>query len=127
MKSMKITLCGSTRFMDQYNEWNIKLTMAGHLVYSVARPSTSFVQGEGPKEQTLEPIEKRHLDLIHLAKIEESDAIFVIDPNYYIGESTQREIAWANLRGKLVFYLSRPQYYGLLGCEKPPSNDKGEA
>ncbi len=32
---MKITLCGSTKFKKEFEEWNIKLTMAGHIVYSV--------------------------------------------------------------------------------------------
>jgi len=105
---MKITLCGSTRFMKEYEEWNIKLTMAGHLVYSVARPSSMS------SSTPLAVDEKQHLDLIHLAKIEESDAIFIIDPNFYMGESTNRERAWAKLRDKKIFHLSKPQFHTLL-------------
>ena len=106
---MKITLCGSTRFMDQFNVWNRYLTKLGHIVYSVSMPTTSAEMRQPPEEI------KITLDLVHLAKIEESDAIVVItskrlpgeelDPfNTYIGESTAKEIQWANIRAKGVMF-----------------------
>ena len=95
----KITLCGSTRFMDLYHEANLKLTLAGHLVYSVA---TSV---KGDFEPTME--EKCKLDIVHLMKIDASDTILVItDKSGYAGESTTREIIYARARGKMVYYLN---------------------
>lgn len=95
---MKITLCGSTRFKSEYAKVNAQLTLAGHLVYSVAMWS---------HDERIEPTpaQKTTLDLVHLAKIEESDAIAVLNVGGYIGESTLREIEWALMRDKPVFWL----------------------
>ncbi len=107
---MKITLCGSTRFMPSFHEWNLRLTKAGHVVYSVAAATTDADRGSN-----LDPELKLVLDAVHIAKIEESDAVFVItapheviDRNVttapYVGDSTAREIYYASLRGKSVLY-----------------------
>lgn len=93
----KITLCGSTRFIDIFNYLNAELTLEGHLVYSVA------VDG---KTRDLSDEQKAILDAVHLNKINEADYIVVIDMNKYIGESTRKEIAYAKITGKNVFYLS---------------------
>src|SRR5216684_2250058 len=34
--TMRITLCGSTRFEPLFHEWNHKLALAGHTVYSLS-------------------------------------------------------------------------------------------
>lgn len=105
---MKITLCGSTRFMPSFHEWNLRLTKAGHLVYSVAAATT-----DADKDSNLNPEVKLVLDAVHIGKIEESDAIFVITCAHevvdnggtmapYVGESTAREVYYAQLRGKLI-------------------------
>jgi len=99
---MKITLCGSTRFMDLYHEANLRLSLAGHIVYSVA------ISVKGDWTPTMEA--KCALDIVHLRKIDESRAILVItDDTDYMGESTTREIYYAKARGKDVFVLSDPK------------------
>ena len=99
---MKITICGSLRFETEINYWHERLAFQGHTVYCmVVMPS----QKEGNKDWYT-PEQKMVLDLLHLSKIEESDAIFVVDVDGYIGESTKREIKWAEIRGKEVFYAS---------------------
>lgn len=95
---MRITLCGSTRFMDEFHKANVELTLQGHVVYSVA---TSVKGDFQPTEE-----QKQLLDLVHLKKIDNSDAIFVIDQDGYIGDSTRREILWAKLSNKKVIYQS---------------------
>lgn len=99
MKPKLITLCGSTKFRIAFEEWNVKLTMAGAVVLSIVIPSHAygFVWTEA---------EKQMLDKMHLAKIDLSDEIFVLDVGGYIGESTAREIAHAQATGKTVRYLS---------------------
>lgn len=101
---MKICLCGSTRFMPEYHEWNRRLSKAGHVVYSVA----AFEKGGDPLTED----EKETLDLVHLRKIQESELIFIITvivsaegdvSKPYIGDSTRREIKWAKLLGKPVY------------------------
>ncbi len=103
---MKICLCGSTRFMDQFHAANRQLTLAGHLVYSVATVST----GDHP-ELTMD--QKIALDAVHLSKIEESDAILIVgiqpDGSMYIGDSTRREMMYARLRGKPVYFYDADQ------------------
>lgn len=97
---MKITLCGSTRFKDEYIKASLELTKKGHLVYSVG----AF----GHSGDTLTNDEKELVDLVHLQKILNSDAVLVVgkDENGqpYIGNSTRREIAWARLLHKKIFY-----------------------
>lgn len=103
---MKITICGSLKFEKEIQEWHEKLAFAGHTVYSmVVLPSQ---KGNNKDWYTLD--EKETLDLLHLSKIEESDAIFVVDVNGYIGDSTRREIKWALMRAKPVFYMSQGDF-----------------
>ena len=97
---MIITLCGSLSFEREINEWNEKLTLAGYTVFSMAvMPSYK----ENTKDWYTKE-QKEILDLVHFSKIEESDAIVVVDPEGYIGKSTEREIKWAIVRDKAVYY-----------------------
>lgn len=103
---MRITLCGSTRFEAQFKEWNHKLAIAGHTVYSLslfAREATDIGK-EG--KITISEHEKVTLDLVHLDKILNSDAIVVIDVDGYTGFSTKREIEWARIQGKKVYWIT---------------------
>ena len=97
----RITLCGSTRFRDQFDFWNTHLTLAGNAVYSVAVDAHGEAREALPTER-----EKALLDEVHLLKIKNSDAIFVLDVDGYIGASTSREIDFAKSQGKDVYYLS---------------------
>ena len=49
---------------------------------------------------------KGGLDELHLKKIYESNAIFVLDVFGYVGKSTQGEIDYAKDNGKTIFYWS---------------------
>jgi len=106
---MRITLCGSTKFIDVFHDMNVKLTLRGHIVYSVA----TSVKGDFKPTS----VQKEQLDLIHFKKIDNSDAIYVLDVAGYVGESTRKEIMWAKLGGKKVFYhstsIDRLSEYGL--------------
>ena len=94
----RITLCGSTRFKDEYALWNKRLTLAGFIVYSVS--------GFGHAGDDFTPEEKEMLDQVHLTKIDLSHAIVVINPGDYIGKSTRNEINHAANTGKEIYYLS---------------------
>ena len=48
---------------------------------------------------------KKMLDGMHRQKIDMSDAIFVINVNGYIGESTKNEIEYAKSKNKEIIYL----------------------
>lgn len=96
----KITLCGSTKFKKAYMEWNALLTLQGNVVYSVSMWSHSDRINPTPEQKKL-------LDQVHFWKIDNSDEIFVLDVDGYIGESTRNEIYHAMNTGKNVRYLSR--------------------
>ena len=94
-----ITLCGSTRFKNEFMEAQKRLTLEGNVVITVGlygHSGDDVVWTEGVKDM---------LDRQHLAKIDLADEIFVINVGGYIGESTRSEIAYAEKTGKKVYYL----------------------
>jgi hypothetical protein len=48
--------------------------------------------------------QKAGLDALHLRKIDLADRVLVVNPGGYIGESTNREIAYARAGGKPVSF-----------------------
>ena len=101
-----ITLCGSTRFKDQFMEAQKKLTLEGNIVISVGLFGHSGDQEvwENMDEGTLTKT-KEMLDNMHKRKIDMADAIYVINVGGYIGSSTKSEIEYAIAHGKEVRYL----------------------
>ena len=94
-----ITLCGSTRFKEQFIKVQKELSLQGNIVISVG------LFGHTGDDEVWKPGVKEMLDDMHLRKIDMADEIFVINVNGYIGESTQREIAYAQQTGKAIKYL----------------------
>ena len=94
-----VTLCGSTRFKDEFMEAQKRLTLDGNIVISVGLFGHS-----GDDEVWTEGI-KEMLDDMHKRKIDMADAIYVINVGGYIGESTKSEIMYAIQHGKEVRYL----------------------
>ena len=94
-----ITLCGSTRFKDQFMEAQKRLTLEGNIVISVG------LFGHSGDEEVWTEGTKEMLDDMHRAKIDMADEIFVINVGRYIGESTRSEIEYAMANGKPVRYL----------------------
>jgi hypothetical protein len=90
-------LCGSTRFSEAFQRANLEETLAGRIVLSIGCDTKSD-QGLG-----LGPEVKAQLDALHLRKIDMADEILVLNVGGYIGESTSREVAYA--QGKRVRYL----------------------
>jgi hypothetical protein len=95
---MRITLCGSRKFEHRFHEWSAKLSLAGHVVYGLA----VYHSLEEGKELTEE--QKTIFDQVHFAKIDNSDAIVVLNEDGYYGQSTKNEIRWARMKGKKVFW-----------------------
>lgn len=101
-----ITLCGSTRFKNEFMEVQKQLTLAGNIVISVdlfGHSGDSEVW-ENMDEGTLTKT-KGMLDDMHKRKIDMADEIFVINVGGYIGDSTRSEIDYAVKHGKKVRYL----------------------
>ena len=104
-----ITLCGSTRFKDQFMEAQKRLTLEGNIVISVGLFGHSGDQEvwENMDEGTLTKT-KEMLDDMHKRKIDMADAIYVINVGGYVGSSTKSEIEYAIAHGKEVRYLEEP-------------------
>jgi len=104
-----ITLCGSTRFKDQFMEAQKRLTLEGNIVISVGLFGHSGDQEvwENMDEGTLTKT-KEMLDDMHKRKIDMADSIYVINVGGYVGTSTKSEIEYAIAHGKEVRYLEEP-------------------
>ena len=98
---MIITLCGSTRFKKEIMDTARALTLEGHIVLA------PFVFHHAEDEE-MSTETKIRLDNLHKEKINMSDAIFVVNVNGYIGESTYGEIDWANRMKKQIYFLVEP-------------------
>ena len=94
-----ITLCGSTRFKEEFLAEQKRLTLEGNIVISVG------LFGHAGDEEVWKEGVKEMLDDMHKAKIDMADEIFVINPGGYIGNSTKSEIDYALAAGKGVKYL----------------------
>ena len=98
-----VCLCGSTRFKDEINAANARLTMQGVLVISLGvfghtdLPDRDWTTGASD--------DKRMLDNLHRRKIDLADEVLIVsDETGYFGESTQGEIRYALEHGKPVKY-----------------------
>jgi hypothetical protein len=95
-----VTLCGSTKFKEQFLDQQKRLTLLGKIVISVG----CF----GHSGDTFSDDQKVMLDDMHKRKIDMADSIFVINVGGYIGSSTRGEIDYATTTGKPVEYLETP-------------------
>lgn len=101
-----ITLCGSTKFKDEFMEVQKRLTLMGNIVISVGLfgHSGDSEVWENMDEGTLTKT-KEMLDDIHKRKIDMADEIFVINKGGYIGSSTRSEIKYAKAKNMPISYL----------------------
>lgn len=104
-KHKVITLCGSTKFKDDFMRIQQELTLKGYIVLSVG----VFVHDNNVE---VTEKQKKELDEIHKDKIRMSDAIYVIDRDGYIGDSTKSEIEFAKNLNKTIYYMEKEEKYG---------------
>ena len=97
-----ITLCGSTRFKDDFEKAARELTLQGNIVFNLNIFSHSD-ENSNLGESTI-----NMLNDMHRKKIRLSDKIVVIAKDGYIGESTKNEIEYAKSIGLPVEY-----YFGV--------------
>ena len=97
-----ITLCGSTRFKDEFLSEQKRLTLEGNIVISVG------LFGHSGDSEVWSDTTKEMLDDMHKRKIDLADEIFVINVGGYIGSSTRSEIEYAVSNDKPISYLLAP-------------------
>ena len=90
-----VCLCGSTKFKDDFLRIQAELTLEGYIVVGPELFGHAGDDLQGKKEQ---------LDELHLRKIDLADKVIVVCPGGYIGESTSREIQYAEKIGKPIEY-----------------------
>lgn len=96
-----VCLCGSTRFVQAWQDANLHETLAGRIVLSIGCNTRS----DDDLARAGVEINKEMLDLLHLFKIEMADEVLILNVNGYIGESTRREIEYARRLGKRIRWL----------------------
>ena len=103
-----VCLCGSTKFLSAFETANRDETLAGHIVLTIGVDlkfrDIDFLNAS--KSQAEIAAIKDRLDCLHRRKIDLADEILVlnVDGPDNIGESTKREIAYAEETGKPVRY-----------------------
>lgn len=101
MEPKVITICGSMRYSKEMMKIAEQLELKqGYAVIQCVYN----VDGE-----RYEGIDATILDKIHRKKIDISDAIYVVNIDGYIGESTKKEIEYAKNTGKQVIYHEEEQ------------------
>jgi hypothetical protein len=106
---MKITICGSLKFFDKMVGIQQRLEAMGHeVLMPIEVPGVDYWSDDG----SLRVKAKRAQDLIgkHFRKIEESDAVLVVnmtkgDIENYIGANTFLELGFAHYLGKRIYLL----------------------
>lgn len=99
-----VCLCGSARFLAQFDAASLHETLAGRIVLSPGSHLQSDAQtfaGWAPEAVTAA---LARLAALHDRKIELADEVLVIDVGGYVGDSTAREVAYARALGKPVRY-----------------------
>lgn len=96
MEIKVVTICGSMR----YSKEMIKIARELELKrgYAVLQCVYNFDGVENQEE------DMSIFDKLHKKKIDISDAIYVVNIDGYIGNSTKNEIAYARKNGKEVIY-----------------------
>lgn len=99
-----VCLCGSTRFMDAFFNAGWEFTLRGYIVLSIG--VCKHAEHHGAEALGQDVAEK--LDELHLRKIDLADEVHILNVDGYIGESTRKELKYAQQHGKEITYLESP-------------------
>lgn len=96
-----VTLCGSSKFKDEFDYVAKVFTYHGWIVLSMCY-FTHYEKTKGdPFVDRFDRI-KPELDVLHKCKIDLADVVFIVNADGYIGASTQDEYKYALAVGKPV-------------------------
>lgn len=96
-----ICLIGSSKFKDEFRKLEVDLSIKGYIVLS---PLVYNQSGDNPE---CGKSVKEVLDLVQKEKIRQSDIVFVVDVDEYVGNSTKNQIEYAKMLNKPLLYLSK--------------------
>lgn len=103
-----VCLCGSTRFSEAFQEANLRETLKGRIVLSIGCNMRSDTEIFGHLSERDQADIKAGLDELHLRKIDLADECLFLNVNGSIGESTRRELEYAQANGKDIRFLEEP-------------------
>jgi hypothetical protein len=107
-----VCLCGSTRFLAEFDAASLAETLAGRIVLSVGSHRTPDAEAFASLTAVGKTEVFQRLAVLHRHKIDLADEILVIDVGGslggYLGESTRAEIEYAQQQGKRIRYLEAP-------------------
>lgn len=89
-----VCICGSMRFVEDMRAVSQSLTLAGVIVLMPAAIDTTITEEQ-----------KAALGELHLRRIDLADRVEVVNRGEHYGESTLREIAYAEAAGKPVTFV----------------------
>jgi hypothetical protein len=112
-----ITLCGSSRFIDHMAVLAWELEKGGAIVLSLHLLPASYPGLHSDHQAEAEGVAEA-MDALHLRKIDLADEVFVVNVGGYVGESTRKEIAYADRLNKPILWLEPPP--------SPPPQRAGE-
>jgi hypothetical protein len=108
-----VCLCGSTRFAEAFHEANLRETLDMKIVLTIGCDLKSdqdlLLAGE------LTHKDKVKLDALHFRKIDLAHEVLILNKDGYVGESTRRELEYAQAQGKVIRWLEPEK--ALLGGE----------
>ena len=87
--------------MEEMRAANRELTFAGAIVVA---PGVFNRPGDREAGEQITDEQKTALGELHLRKIDLADRVLVVNPGGYIGESTTREITYAQSIGKPISF-----------------------
>ncbi len=93
-----------TKVIAEFEENGVEVLSPKHR--APKNPGDEFVLFEG--ETTTDP---KQLEELHLKAIENSDFLFVVDPEGYVGNSAVMEVGYAKALGKPIYSLEEPSEF----------------
>ena len=99
MKPTIVCICGSTKYKQQILGHSQRETIFGRIIinHGFFHHTDQFPITDEQKDM---------LDALMLSKIDLADEVLVVNPNGYIGKSTERAIAYARKHRKKVRYTN---------------------
>ena len=96
-----VCLCGSTRFMQEFYDANMRETLDGKIVLTVGMSSKGDCKPTDEQKVALDELHKRKIDL--------ADEVLILNVGGYIGDSTRSELEYAQKHGKRIRFLNPPE------------------
>lgn len=104
----KITICGSIKYRSLIDQYEAYYSLLGNLIYTPINYA-SIKSLYKTKDEFIR--NKEMMKKCHFSKINESDAIIIINKDFYIGKDTETELIYAHLQGIPIILINVNEEY----------------